>query len=98
MIWGGLEGILGAVLDWLGLDLRTISWPRRMSLIGAVLLIGGIYLIWAQHDDSVAILGGVLCAMVGAAGLGRIIVNFIAFVRAGPTFAVATTRALGDLS
>ncbi len=78
----GLEELLGALADGIGLDLRNMSAGRRLlalaffGLGGLALLARGLYALWISAGDWATILVGVFCALLGAAWLARIVVNF----------------------
>lgn len=83
----GLEVILGYLADRLGLDLRDKSAARRVvivalySILGLLLLIGGIAIILANLDSGALIFSGAACALLGAGYLVRTAINIIAVRR-----------------
>ena len=93
----GLEELLGAIAGWIGFDLRKMSVTRIIfvvafwSLLGLVLVFGGIYSLLEHSDDSIGVIGGVLCMMLGLSFLAKIIVNLRA-VLGTPTWLMRALR------
>lgn len=77
----GVEELLGTLANRLGLDLRNRSLIRKLIIagfwlaLGALLLIGGVGFVANHLDDAIAIVGGALSALLGAAYLARITFN-----------------------
>lgn len=77
----GIDELLGALVNRLGLDLRSRSLVRKLVIVGfwlalgALLLVGGVGFVANHLDNAVAIVGGALCALLGAAYLARITFN-----------------------
>jgi hypothetical protein len=82
-----VQELLGALADWLGLDLRGRSIGRIIVIValytaaGLLLALAGFYLIAAYRDDPVSILSGLVCLALGVAFLIRIGVNVRALLR-----------------
>lgn len=83
-----MEELLGYMADRIGLDLQGRSVGRILfivllySTLGLLLLIGGLYYLSAHYSEgAVAILTGVILALLGIAFLIRIIVNTTALIR-----------------
>jgi hypothetical protein len=83
----GLEELLGYIADWIGLELAGRSQPRIIasvlffSILGLVLIIGGLYSLISYHNDGVVVLSGVFCSILGLAFLIRIGINLAALFR-----------------
>ena len=77
----GLEELLGYIADWIGLKLVGRSRPRIVasvllfSILGLVLMIGGLYSLTNNHDGGVAVLSGVFLSILGLALVIRVAIN-----------------------
>jgi hypothetical protein len=77
----GWEEILGYLADRLGLDLRGRSAVRKLVIIalyaglGLVLLAGGGHYAVVHANDGIALVSGIICALVGIAYVIRITIN-----------------------
>jgi hypothetical protein len=83
----GFEELLGYIADWIGLDLVGRSRPRIVasvlffSILGLVLMVGGLYSLINYHDGSVAVLSGLFLSILGLALVVRIALNLAALFR-----------------
>jgi hypothetical protein len=83
----GLEELLGFIADWIGFELVGRSRPRIVasvlffSILGAVLMIAGLYSLINYHDGGVAVLSGVFHSLLGLALVIRIAINLAALLR-----------------
>jgi hypothetical protein len=79
----GLEELLGALADWIGLDLRKMSARRAAfvvafyTLAGLALLVGGLIAIIMNLGNAATVFGGAVCALIGAAWIARIARNVV---------------------
>jgi hypothetical protein len=77
----GLEELLGYIADWIGIELvgrsqsRIISSVLFFSILGLVLIIGGIYSVMNYHNDGVAVFCGLFLSVLGLAFLIWISIN-----------------------
>jgi hypothetical protein len=85
-----MEEILGALVDWIGLDLRQMSARRAIfvvvfySLVGLALLVAGLVAVVTGRGNVATVFGGSICALIGAAWLARIARNVVVARRARP--------------
>ena len=83
----GFEELLGYIADWIGLKLVKRSRPRIIasvlffSILGVVLIIGGLYSLISDHDGVVAVLSGAFLSILGLTFLIRISINLVALFR-----------------
>jgi hypothetical protein len=83
----GLEELLGYIADGIGLKLVGRSRPRIIgsvlffSILGLVLMIGGLYSLMSYHDGGVAVLSGAFLSILGLAFLIRIAINLTVLFR-----------------
>lgn len=84
---GGLEEILGNLLEKIGIDLLHMSKVRAILVallyysIGLILFVGGIYYFLNHPDDAVGKFCSLIVAAIGVAYLVRISVNLVVYLR-----------------
>ena len=83
----GLEELLGYIANWIGLELIGRSRPRIIasvlffSIVGLVLMIGGLYFLIDNRDGGVAVFSGAFLSILGLVFLLRIGINLLALFR-----------------
>ena len=81
-----MEELIAMILDWVGLDLKSMSWPKRIlvvalhTAVGLTLTLSGLYFLITNFDTAAIMIGG-LCAVFGTLYLARVAINLLAVLR-----------------